>query len=414
MSDAYGALRIPEFRLILLTRLCITLAVQIQYVTIGWQIYQLTGDKLALGLTGLAEAIPYIVVSLFSGYVADAYNRKYVYGFALAVLFAGSVALAYIGMNDTHTIVHYGLFPFYGVIGVIGFARGFMGPSHGALWGEIVPRELYANAATWNANTYNTGSVTGPALGGLLIGFAGEKVSYIVVCGLVILAFILIMVVRSRPVQPHGHGETLRTKLTAGLRFVFGNQVLVGAMALDMFAVLFGGAVVMLPAIAKDVLHVGPEGMGLLRAATALGSIAMGLVVAFHPPVKNTGYKLLLCVAGFGACMVGFAYSELYWLSFALLATSGAFDNISMVIRGSIAQLMTPDQMRGRVSAVSGIFIGSSNEIGAFESGVAARFMGLQPSIMFGGIMTLIVVATTWLIAPKLRTFQIHSSTETE
>ncbi|MBL7974195.1 MAG: MFS transporter [Candidatus Kapabacteria bacterium] len=410
MSDAYGALRIPEFRYILLTRLCITLAVQIQYVAIGWQIYSLTGDKLALGLTGLAEALPYIVVSLFSGYVADTYNRKYVYQFALMLQFIGSVVLAFIGMQDSHTILQHGLLPFYVVIGIVGFARGFMGPSLGALWGEIVPRELYANAATWNANTYNAGSITGPALGGLLMGFAGEKVSYMVVCGLVVLAFILIMFVRSRPVQPHAKGESLGTKLTAGLRFVFGNQVLIGAMALDMFAVLFGGAVAMLPAIAKDVLHVGPEGMGLLRAATAIGSIAMGLVVAFHPPVKNTGYKLLLCVAGFGACMIGFAYSEYYWLSFVLLAASGAFDNVSMVIRGSIAQLLTPDSMRGRVSAVNGIFIGSSNEIGAFESGVAARYLGLQPSIVFGGIMTLVVVATTWLIAPTLRTFHIQQS----
>lgn len=410
-SDAWGALRIGEFRFILLTRLCITLGVQIQYVAIGWQIYELTGDKLALGFSGLAEAIPYIIVSMISGYVADHYNRKKIFMGAAFLQLIGSVVLFLIAMQDKQLLVSYGLLPFYAVIALIGFARGFMGPSLGALWGQIVPRELYANAATWNANIFNAGAIAGPALGGLIFGYVGKNAAYIATCALILLALLCMAMVKSRPVPQHKAGEeSLASKLTAGLRFVFGNQVLVGAMALDMFAVLFGGAVAMLPAFAKDVLHVGPEGMGLLRAATSIGSILMGIVVAFHPPVKNTGVKLLVCVAGFGACMIGFAYSEYFWLSFVLLAASGAFDNVSMVIRGSIAQLMTPDQMRGRVSAVNGVFIGSSNEIGAFESGVAARLLGLQPSVVFGGIMTLIVVATTWVIAPKLRSFEIEES----
>ncbi|MFM8178754.1 MAG: MFS transporter, partial [Candidatus Kapaibacterium sp.] len=230
------------------------------------------------------------------------------------------------------------------------------------------------------------------------------------VVGFIIVAMAVTSTIPSRPVPPQENTEeSLKDKLTAGLRFVFKNQVLVGAMSLDMFAVLFGGAVSMLPAVAHDVLHTGPEGMGILRSATAVGSILMGIVVAFRPPHRNTGRILLWCVTGFGLCIVAFAFSRDFWLSFILLVMSGAFDNVSMVIRGSIAQLLTPDSMRGRVSAVNGIFIGSSNEIGSFESGVAARLLGLIPSIIFGGSMTLLVVAITSRVAPKLRRFEIES-----
>jgi Na+/melibiose symporter-like transporter len=228
---------------------------------------------------------------------------------------------------------------------------------------------------------------------------------------LIIISFIVISTIPSRPVPVHAADESFKEKLTAGLRFVFRNQVLVGAMSLDMFAVLFGGAVAILPAICRDVLFVGPQELGLLRSSTAIGSILMGFVITFYPPHRRTGYKLLWCVAGYGACMICFAFSRNFYLSFILLMLSGAFDNVSMVIRGSISQLMTPDAMRGRVSAVNGIFIGSSNEIGSFESGVAAKLLGLIPSIIFGGSMTLLVVSITSRIAPQLRRFEIRNET---
>lgn len=408
-SDAYGALRIKEFRRILVTRFCITLAIQIQYVALGWQVYAVTHDPLALGLSGLAEALPYISMSLISGYVADHYNRKRVFQTAVMVLLAASIGLFLYGMQPESVLRAQGVGPFYIVAAVVGLARAFMAPTMNALWGQWVPRELYANGATWNANNFNVAAITGPALGGLIYGFYGAKVAYACVIAFIVIAIGVISTIPSRPVPVQENAdESLKDKLTAGLRFVFKNQVLVGGMSLDMFAVLFGGTVSMLPVIAHDVLHTGPEGMGILRSATAAGSVLMGLVVAFRPPHRNTGRILLWCVAGYGACIIAFAFSRDYWLSFALLMMSGAFDNVSMVIRGSIAQLLTPDAMRGRVAAVNGIFIGSSNEIGSFESGVAARLLGLIPSIIFGGSMTLLVVAITSKIAPKLRRFQIE------
>ncbi len=414
-TDAYGALRIPEFRRILLTRLCITLAIQIQYVAIGWQVYAITHDTLALGLSGLAEAIPYVSLSLFTGYVADHYNRKRVWQYSVLIFLFASLSLLIYSMQPQDVLMHYGVTPFYIIAAIVGVARAFMAPTMNAFWAQWVPRELYSNAATWNANNFNAGAIVGPAIGGLVYGFFGANATYAVVALLIVVAFSVISTVPSKPVPPQTKsGESMKEKLTAGLRFVFAKQVLVGAMALDMFAVLFGGATAMLPAIAKDVLHTGPEGLGLLRSATAVGSILMGIIVAFNPPHRRTGQKLLWCVAGYGVCMIAFAFSEYFWLSYLFLLLSGAFDNVSMVIRGSIAQLMTPDDMRGRVSSVNGIFIGSSNEIGSFESGVAAKLLGLIPSIIFGGSMTMLVVAITAKVAPGLRNFEIEKKNPEE
>ncbi len=412
--DAYGALRIPEFRRILLTRFCITLAIQIQYIAIGWQVYALTHDTLALGLSGLAEAIPYLSISLISGYVADHFNRKRVWQYTVLILFGAAITLFVYTLQSESILATYGARPFYIVAALTGLARGFMAPTMNSFWPQWVPRELYANAATWNTNSFNSGAIIGPAVGGLIYGSFGPHTAYGAVICLIGAAMIIITTIPSKPVPVQNSDETMAQKLTAGMRFVFRNQVLVGAMALDMFAVLFGGAVAVLPAVAKDVLHVGPQELGFLRAAMSIGSILMGIVITFNPPHRGTGRKLFWAVAGFGACMIGFALSQTLWLSFSMLLMAGAFDNVSMVIRGSISQLMTPDEMRGRVSAVSGIFIGSSNEIGSFESGAAARLLGLIPSIIFGGCMTLLVVAVASISAPRLRQFEIdHEAAKT-
>ncbi len=406
--EAYGALRIPQFRRILITRLCITLAIQIQYIAIGWQVYAITHDPLALGLSGLAEALPYVSLSLFSGYIADHYNRKRVWQVSVLVLLLANIALLFYGLQSADVFKAYGVTPFYIVAAIVGVARAFMAPSMNAFWPQWVPRELYANAATWNSNNFNAGAIVGPAIGGLIYGYIGVEAAYSAVTLLIIVAFLVISTVPSKPLPPRLEGESMKQKLTAGLRFVFSRQVLVGAMALDMFAVLFGGATAMLPAITRDILHGDPQQLGLLRSATAVGSILMGIIVAFNPPHRKTGRKLLWCVAGYGVCMICFAFSTSFWWAYLFLLLSGSFDNVSMVIRGSIAQLLTPDEMRGRVSSVNGIFIGSSNEIGSFESGVAARLLGLIPSIIFGGTMTLIVVSLASRLAPKLRAFEIE------
>jgi MFS family permease len=409
INDPYAALRFPSFRRILIGRLFLTLSIQIQAVSIGWLLYVKTGDPLALGFSGLAEAIPYIITSMFSGYVADTKNRKHVLMAAMFFLFLASIGLLLQIMSDLNSMQS-GLntIPYYLALSCVGLSRGFMGPSLQALWADIVPKEVYPNAATWSANLFNFAAVAGPAIGGLLYGFLGAISANIAVCILIISSLTAFSFVRyTRPPQKP-NTESLSNKLTAGLKFVFSHQVLVGAMALDMFAVLFGGALALLPAFTKDVLSLGPEALGILRAAPFVGSLLMGMYLAHHPPVEKTGKWLLFAVAGFGACMIGFAMSTHYYLSLILIAASGAFDNISMVIRGSIAQLLTPDEMRGRVSAVNGIFIGASNEIGAFESGLAARVLGLVPSVIAGGSMTLLIVAFTSWKAPALSSFSIR------
>lgn len=407
-NDPYAALRYPSFRRILIGRLFLTLSIQIQAVSIGWLLYIKTGDPLALGFSGLAEAIPYITTSMFSGYVADTKNRKHVLMGAMFFLFLASIGLLFRIMSDLEkTTPGIDTLPYYLALACVGLSRGFMGPSLQALWADIVPKEVYPNAATWSANLFNFGAVAGPAIGGLMYGFLGPVSANITVCILILSSLIAFSFVRYvRP--PHiPDAESLGHRLTAGLKFVFSHQVLVGAMALDMFAVLFGGALALLPAFTKDVLALGPEALGILRAAPFVGSLLMGMYLAHHPPIGQTGKLLLIAVAGFGACMIGFAMSTHYYLSLILIAASGAFDNISMVIRGSIAQLLTPDEMRGRVSAVNGIFIGASNEIGAFESGLAARLLGLVPSVIAGGSMTLLIVAITAWRLPALRAFSI-------
>ena len=327
---------------------------------------------------------------------------------ALFFLFLASIGLLFQIMSDLNASTQsLNTLPYYFALFCVGLSRGFMGPSLQALWADIVPKEIYHNAATWSANLFNFAAVSGPAIGGLMYGFMGPISANIAVCVLLVLSLIAFTFVRYVRPQHKPSNESLGHKLTAGLKFVFSHQVLVGAMALDMFAVLFGGALALLPAFTKDVLFLGPEALGILRASPFVGSLLMGMYLAHHPPIGQTGKLLLIAVAGFGVCMIAFALSTNYYLSLILLASSGAFDNISMVIRGSIAQLLTPDEMRGRVSAVNGIFIGASNEIGAFESGLAARFLGLIPSVIAGGSMTLLIVALTSWRLPAMRSFSI-------
>jgi MFS family permease len=275
--------------------------------------------------------------------------------------------------------------------------------------GQLVPRNLYANAATWNSANWQVAAVLGPAIGGLIYGFWGIIPAYSLVLCLNILAFFMIMFIKVGMHTVIETAEGVFVRIRSGIRFVFKTPELLGAFALDMFAVLFGGAVAMLPVFASDILFAGPQGLGLLRACPAIGATLMAIVLMYHPPVKETGKVLFISVLGFGLCMIGFGLSRSFLLSSIILILSGAFDNISVVIRGTILQLFTPEDMRGRVASVNSIFIGSSNELGAFESGVAAKLMGLVPSVVFGGIMTLIVVGTTLKINKPLRKLSLKS-----
>ncbi|HNY03180.1 MAG TPA: MFS transporter [Bacteroidales bacterium] len=406
--DAYAALKIRDYRLFLSFRFFTTIAFQMQGLIVGWQMYELTHDPLALGLIGLAEALPNIATALFAGHAADRYDRKRIItGFTLLFL-AGTALLFMFSVRSMGILDRYGVFPIYLVVMISGISRAFLYPAIIALMSQLVPRELYNNASTWNSTGWHVAAITGPALGGVIYGFFGVRVAYLSVLFFLFVSMLLLSLVKRRPLPAMPDDEPLGKRLSSGLKFVFQNQVLLGAMSLDMFAVLFGGAIAMLPVFAAEVLKVGPQGLGLLRASPMAGAVIMSLILAHRPPTVHAGRWLMIGVTGFGLSIIGFALSKNFYLSAALLMMSGMFDNVSVIIRATAMQLITPDEMRGRVASVNAIFIGSSNEIGSFESGLAARLMGLIPSVIFGGMMTLGIVGFTSRFAPKLRKLNLE------
>ena len=408
--DAYAVLRIKDFRMFILARFMLTFGIQMQSVIVGWQVYKITHDPFSLGLIGLAEAIPFLSVALFAGHVADTMNRRRIILVTVVAYLLGAIALLFISLHLKNSFWSSGVFAIYSVIFATGFARGFLYSAQSAFMAQIVPRELYPNSSTWNSTVWHIAAVSGPAFGGLIYGFAGIVVAYSTVIGFVILSFIFFIRMKNRPLPHREKKEGLFESLSTGIRFVFTNQILLSAMALDMFAVLFGGAVAMLPVFASEVLNTGPQGLGFLRAAPASGAVLMALMLAYRPPLRHAGVNLLIAVAGFGFSIILFAISRNFYFSLAMLALSGMFDNVSVIIRSTIIQLYTPDNMRGRVASVNSIFIGSSNEIGSFESGLAARLLGLVPSVIFGGTMTLIIAAGTARFSPKLRKLNLHEA----
>jgi MFS family permease len=381
-----------------------TMAALMQSVIVGWQIYSLTKNVLWLGLIGLAEVIPQVGISLFAGHYIDLWDRRKITNYTTFILFIGSFILTIYSIPSFNGYQKFGIVPIFATIFLSGFARGILMPANTAIIGQLVPRELYANAATWNSTIWHIAAVVGPAVGGLIYGFSGIIPAYITVSIFFLISILLIIGIRNLPpLQVKNTEEGIFIRIKEGIKFVFKNQILLGALTLDMFAVLFGGAVAMLPVFASDVLKIGPEGLGILRACPAIGAIIMSFYLMFYPPMKNTGKTLFVCVAGFGICMIAFALSKSFLLSGILLILSGIFDDVSVVVRGTIVQVFTSNEMRGRVASVNSIFIGSSNELGAFESGLAAKIMGLIPSVIFGGVMTIIVVALSLKFAPELR-----------
>ena len=411
--DPYAALRLPEFRRLVSARVLFTVASQIQGVVVGWQIYELTNNPLALGLIGLAEAIPSITVSLYAGHVADSVPRKRIIVSAVLVLFLCSLSL-YLLTKPTGMALFAGrevlalplyVMMLYVVLFVSGIARGFLGPALFSFMPQLLPdRQLLANAVTWSSTSWQTAAVLGPAIGGLLFAKKGTGFAYGVDAALMFTALLLFVSIAGRAL-PAREGERLKLgeSILSGVRFIFGNQIVLGALSLDLFAVLFGGAVALLPIFAKDILHTGPDGLGYLRAAPAVGSVLMAVWLTYSPLRRRAGRKLLWAVAGFGLATIGFALSRSFALSLFLLFLTGVFDSVSVIVRSTLIHTYTPEYMKGRVSAVNNIFIGSSNEIGAFESGAAAKLMGTVTSVVFGGVMTLVVVAVTAWKADKLR-----------
>ncbi|WP_347986857.1 MFS transporter [Methylomonas sp. AM2-LC] len=384
-------------------RVLIVLAYQIIAIVVGWHIYELTHDPLALGLIGLAEVIPYFSCALFAGYLVDHYSRRWFGIFACLLMSIIALCLQSIANN---TISGDPSVWIYTLIAFTGMARAFFGPSYSALFALVLPRDLYSKAAGMGSSVFQLGLVTGPALGGFLVAWCGKSGAYSIAAVLCLAATVALLALRI-PQPPSAERSSLFTSIGEGLRFVFSQQIILGAQCLDMFAVLFGGAVAMLPAFIHDIFHYGPEGLGILRAAPAVGAVLTGLMLARHPLNLHAGRWLLAAVAGFGLCIIGFALSSNFWLAALFLMISGSCDGVSVVMRTTIMQLITPDNLRGRVAAINGIFIGSSNELGAFESGLAASLLGLVPSVLFGGVMTLLVVGATAKLAPKLRRLEL-------
>jgi MFS family permease len=379
---------------------------------VGWQIYQLKHDALLLGLMGLTEAIPAITCSFFSGHVVDISRPARVFQLSVLVLMLNTFFIFMSVAPGLNLHEDMRIFILFAGIFISGAARSFTSPAVFSLIPQIVPRNMIPSAAAFNSSTYQFAAITGPALGGLIYGFVGPVWAFLVPCALALLAFIGTYRLSSETRQLQSgsqHREPFLKSVESGWKFVLAQKVLLSAMALDMFSVLFGGAVAVLPIFADKVFSVGSTGLGFLRAAPAVGSVLISVSLALRPMKVISGARLLFVVAGFGVCTILFALTPNFYLALVFLALSGVFDGISMVIRGTILQLLTPDHMRGRVSSLSSIFITSSNEIGAFESGLAARLMGLIPSVIFGGVMTLLVVGGVSWFSPELKETKIDS-----
>ncbi len=410
-GETFAVMHIRNFRLFMAYRFFMTSSVLMQAVIVGWQLYDITKNPLSLGMIGLTEVIPQVAIALFAGHFVDIWDRKRIIFYTSFLLLLGSAILLGTSIHSEYTRFLTGTFPIFVTIFLVGLTRGILMPAHTALLGQLVPRELLAGAATWGSTVWQIAAVTGPALGGLMYGFFGIVPAYMLVFTFFLTCVILIFFIKSpgKVVHHPDRDDRIFASIGEGIRYVFKNQVLLGAFSLDMFAVLFGGAIAMLPVFASDILKVGPEGLGMLRACPAIGAIVMSIVLTVYPPVKNSGRQMLYSVAGFGVCMIVFALSKNFYLSAFVLLLSGSFDFVSVVVRSSILQLFTSNEMKGRVSSVNSIFVGSSNELGAFESGAAASLIGLVPSVIFGGVMTLIVVGIASVSAPKLRNLSLRN-----
>ncbi len=393
--------RSPSYLLLSAARVLVSLGTQMQAVAMGWLMYDLTSDPLALGLVGLAEAVPALGLALPAGWAVDRGRPRTIYRGAILASAASTLILIFLSADPraTHDLRVGGV---YAAAFATGLARAFIRPATFTLLPLIVPRKFVGQGTAWLSSVFQIASLGGPLVGGLVYGFGGPRTTFMAVLALLSAAWLAAGRLRPRVVRTPPRRASAAAELMIGLRFVFNRQVILAAMALDMFAVLFGGAVALFPIFARDVFALGPAGLGLLRAAMPAGSVLAGWYLVRVPITNFAGRHLLYAVAAFGLCMIGFGLSPWFPLSFLLLVAAGIADGLSMVMRGTILQLSTPHALRGRVSAVGGMFIGSSNEIGAFESGVAAKLLGTRLSVVFGGCMTLLIVAFTRWKAPKL------------
>jgi MFS family permease len=409
-NDPYAAMRFREFNVFLILRFAMVFAWSMQFIVIEWVVYSLTKSPLSLGIIGLMEVIPAIAMALFAGHFVDQNEKK---GLLLKCIFAFSIiSLGLFLLTWPPVVKDYStkviLYSIYGLVFLGGIVRAFLGPTIFSLLSLIIPKQAYSNAATWSSSVWQIGSVLGPAVAGFSITWIGVHWSMCFVFGCSVLSLLALSQITTKPILNPKIGEPIMDSLKEGVKFVFNNKTILGALSLDMVAVLFGGAVALLPIFAQDILKVGPQGFGILRAAPAIGAFLTMFITAYVPVNKNAGMKLLTAIFLFGVCIIVFGLSTIFWLSVFALFMSGVVDGISVVIRQTILQLKTPDSMRGRVSAVNSIFVGSSNELGAFESGLTAKLMGTVTAVVFGGSMTLLIVLGTGFFSPSFRKLDLQ------
>jgi MFS family permease len=405
-SAATSVFHIPDFRCMLVTIACSTLAGQALALVVGYQVFDITGDPLAIGILGLVEAIPALSLSLYGGHIADRHDRRRILRITMVLLTACAVVLV------VASVAKMSLMVLYAAVFVVGVGRSFAGPALSALEAQVVPAHLIVKSATWFATTWLVAAVAGPLVAGFTVAFLGQVLTYVIIAALYAAAWLAALQISPQPLVQPAERESLWQSITNGVAYVFSDQILLGSMSLDLFAVLFGGVVALLPVFAKEILYVDAFRLGFLRAAPHTGALVTMLIATRHPPVLHAGRNLLVAVAGFGVCVLVFAGSTNFYLSLLALFFSGVFDGISVVIRRSIVRLLSPNHLRGRIAAVSLIFIGSSNELGALESGLAASWLGTVRSVVAGGTLTLVVAATTALLAPRLRRLRLDQVPE--
>jgi MFS family permease len=413
-NDPYAALRYKEFRVFLLVRFAMVFAWTMQFVVIEWEVYSLTKDPFALGFIGLMEVLPAVAMALFAGHIVDQNEKKgllvkCIVGFSVISLGLFLVTLPSMAERISSD---YLLYSIYFLVFLGGIVRAFIGPTIFSLFSLLVPKSIYPNAATWSSSIWQMGAVVGPAVGGFAIHLIDVHWSMFLIIGMSVIALLALSQIPRKPILNPNIGEPIMRSLKEGVKFVLSTKIILGALTLDMFAVLFGGAVALLPIFAQDILHVGSQGFGVLRAAPAVGALIIMFTSAHFPLTKNAGLKLLGAIFGFGICIIVFGLSTSFWISVVALFLSGVTDGISMVIRQTILQLRTPDAMRGRVASVNSIFVGSSNELGAFESGLTAKLMGTVTAVVFGGAMTIFTVVTTGLVSPAFRKLDLRKDLE--
>jgi MFS family permease len=395
----------PEFGYYIIARFFFIMVLTMQATLISWEVFSITKDPFSIGLIGLVEFVPAVLMAIYSGYIIDKSDKKKLLHLSIAGNLLLTIFFAYITSShakqsfESNTI----LILIYLIAFLTGIARAFSGPTSFALVGMLVPKEKIPNAISWHSSSWQIAAVSGPAIGGLLYGSKGVTFAFTVMIVMMSIALIILFFISPKPAPKQLMKESMLKSIQEGFKFVWNTKEILGVLSLDLFAVFFGGATALLPYYSDVILKTGPEGLGILRAAPGIGAIAIMLLINFIPMKKNQGRIMLLCVAGFGAVTIIFGVSQIFWLSFFALMLTGFLDGISIIVRSTILQLKTPEEMKGRVSALNSIFIISSNELGAFESGFASRLLGVVPSVVFGGMMTMGVVAYTWFKIPTVR-----------